>query len=98
MRRVAIVVLCATLGACSASAAEPRPVPGERVTRPAAGERSFTLERDSGTVRFGDGVGGARPPAGQPASGGRTGGGAPGNVPGGATTTRPPCFYFASRC
>jgi acetolactate synthase-1/2/3 large subunit len=41
----------------------------------------YTLDRDSGTNRFGDGVDGKRPPSGDSGEGYRQGGGAAGNVP-----------------
>jgi acetolactate synthase-1/2/3 large subunit len=42
----------------------------------------YTLDRDKGTIQFGDGVDGKRPPSGDPGEGYRQGGGATGNVPG----------------
>ncbi|HWW96953.1 MAG TPA: thiamine pyrophosphate-dependent enzyme [Edaphobacter sp.] len=41
----------------------------------------YTLDRDKGTIAFGDGVDGNRPPTGDPGEGSRQGGGAAGNVP-----------------
>jgi acetolactate synthase I/II/III large subunit len=41
----------------------------------------YTLDRDKGTINFGDGVDGKRPSSGNPGGGYRQGGGAAGNVP-----------------